>query len=208
MKIIDLTLDIKKEEYTTSIVKIPVSEQTYRGVIHNFTLSSMSGTYIDFPGHIEEFKDGIDAGNCPLEKLFMVDATLIRLERKGKGREISVAELEETGIKVNTGCLIIDTGWEKEHHFDATDIYFYGKDAIRWIASQSIHLFISDVYENHSEPRGIFVEFFKAGISTVCIPINLWKINKEKIKVCVLPLKIPGAVQVPCRLIAIVPEPE
>lgn len=204
MEIIDLTLNIKKEEYTTSIVEIPVGEEIYKGIIHNFTLSSMSGTYIDFPGHIKEFDDGFDAGNYPVEKLFMVDATLIRLNRKGSAREISAEELQSTGIrKIGTGCLIIDTGWEQVHHRDTEGIYFYGKDAIKWIISQPIHLFISDVYENHSEPRGIFVELFKAGISTVCLPVNLWKISQKKIKVCVFPLRVPGAVQVPCRLFAI-----
>lgn len=203
MEIIDLTMDIKREEYTTSIVKIPISQKVYNGVIHNFTLSSMSGTYIDFPGHIDEFKDGFDAGNYPPEKLFMVDATFIRLERKGKGREISAEELEQTGIKVDTNCLVIDTGWESVHHRDTEGIYFYGKDAIKWIVSQPIYLFISDVYENHSDPRGIFVELFKAGISTVCLPVNLWRIKKNRIKISVFPLKIPGTVQVPCRVIAV-----
>lgn len=169
MDIIDLTLDIKNEEYTTSIVRIPIANEIYNGIIHNFNLSSMSGTYIDFPGHIKEFDDGSDAANYPPEKLFMVNATFIRLERKGKRREISASEIKETGVKVDTGCLIIDTGWEKLHHRDTKGIYFYGKDAIKWIVSQPIHLFISDVYENHSDPQGIFVELFKAGISTVCV---------------------------------------
>ncbi len=202
MKIIDLTSKVK-EKYSTSIVKIPMPEQTYNGIIHNFSLSSMSGTYLDFPGHIEEFKDGSDAENYPVEKLFMVDTTVIRLNRKGLGREISVREIEETGIKVDTGCLLIDAGWASSHKDNNEGIFFYGKDAIEWIISQPIHLFISDVYENHSQPRGIFVKLFSAGISCVCIPTNLGKISKTKIKICVLPLKIPGALQIPCRLLAI-----
>ena len=174
---------------------------TYNAVIHDFALSSMSGTYIDFPGHIEEFKDGFDAENYPVEKLFMVDTTVIRLDRKGMGREINARELEETGIKVDTGCLLIDAGWKSE--WNSKNVFFYGKDAIDWILSKPIHLFISDVYENHSRPNGIFVELFKAGISCVCIPANLDKISKTKVKICALPLKIPGAVQLPCRLLAI-----
>jgi len=200
MKIIDLTSNVK-EEYSTSIRRIPMPDRTYNAVIHDFALSSMSGTYIDFPGHIEEFKDGSDAENYPVEKLFMVDATVIRLKRTGLGREISARELEETGIKVDTGCLLIDAGWKNE--WDSKDVYFYGKDAIDWIISQPVHLFISDVYENHSQPRGIFVELFKAGISCVCIPANLEKISKTRIKICALPLKIPGALQLPCRLLAV-----
>lgn len=202
MKIIDLTSNVR-EEYSTSLRKIPMPEQTYNAVIHDFSLSSMSGTYIDFPGHIEEFKDGFDAENYPVEKLFMVDTTVIRLNRKEPGREISARELEETEVKVNTGCLLIDAGWESSRGSDNDGIFFYGKDAVDWIVSQPIHLFISDVYENHSQPRGIFVELFKAGISCVCIPVNLEKISEKRIKICALPMKIPGALQLPCRLLAI-----
>jgi len=202
MKIIDLTSDIK-ENYSTSIRKIAMPEHTYSGIIHDFNLSSMSGTYIDFPGHIEEFKDGFDAGNYPLEKLFMVDTTVIHLNRKGAGREINARELKETGVKVKTGCLLIDAGWESTRGSDNNGIFFYGKNAVEWIVSQPIHLFISDVYENHSRPQGIFVELFKAGISCVCLPANLGKISGNRIKICVLPLKIPGALQLPCRLLAV-----
>lgn len=200
MKIIDLTSNVK-EAYSTFSKKIVMPERIYNGIIHTFTLSSMSGTYIDFPGHIDEFKDGFNAENYPIEKLFMVDTTVIRLNRKGRDREITARELEETGIKVDTRCLLIDAGWEKA--WDSKDVFFYGKDAIDYLISQPIHLFISDVYENHSQPRGIFVKLFKAGISCVCIPANLKKISKTKIKICALPLKIPGAVQLPCRLLAV-----
>jgi kynurenine formamidase len=202
MKIIDLTSKAK-EKYSTSIVRIPMPEHTYNGIIHSFNLSSMSGTYLDLPGHIEEFKNGFDAENYPVEKLFMVDTTVIHLNRKGLGREISAREIEEAGIRVDTGCLLIDAGWESRHKDSNEGIFFYGKDAIEWIISQPIHLFISDVYENHSQPRGIFVELFKAGISCVCIPTNLEKISKTRIKICALPIKIPGALQIPCRLLAL-----
>jgi len=202
MKIIDLTTKIT-EGTTRSVLKIKMPEATYSGVIYDFALSSMAGTYIDFPGHIAEFDDGMDAANYPLEKLFMVDATLIRLNRKGKGREISAAELDESDVKVTTGALVVDAGWGSPPVQDRARIHYYGKDAIQWFIDRKIHLFVSDVYENHDDPRGIFVEFFEAGISTVCIPSNLHQITRERIKLCVLPLAIPGATQVPCRCLAI-----
>ena len=208
MKIIDLTCKIikgipGKNVSVCSIKKIKMPEKDYQGLIYDFYLSSMSGTYIDLPGHIKEFDNGLDASNYPLEKLFMVDTTVIRLHRQGLGREIRAEELEKTGISVKNQGLLINSGWDLGAGKPTQEIPFYGRDAIEWIVSKGINLFISDVYENHSDPRGIFVEFFKAGIACVCIPANLEKLSKSKIKVCAIPIRIPGAVQVPCRLLAI-----
>lgn len=203
MEIIDLTKSIP-ENYKTDIVKILLEDKTYNAPIHNFRISSMDGTYIDFPGHIKEFNDGFDASNYPIEKLFMVDASLLRLNRSGKGREIHVEELESCNIKIDTPCIIVDSGWNRISQRRQDDIYFFGKDAIQWFISKRIYLFVSDVYENHKEPRGIFIEFFKNRILTVCNPVNLERITKSKIKICVFPLRIPGAVQVPCRILAVI----
>lgn len=202
MEIIDLTGTIQKD-FRTDIVKIFLQDKTYHAFVHNFNLSSMDGTYIDFPGHIKEFDDGFDASNYPDKKLFMVDATLLRLDRRNKEREIHVEELESTNVKIDTPAVIVDSGWNQILKKDQNEIYFFGKDAIQWFVSKKIYLFVSDVYENHKEPRGIFVEFFKAGILTVCNPSNLHRIKKQKLKICVFPLKIKGATQVPCRVLAI-----
>jgi len=201
MKIIDLTAEIK-EGVERSLVPIKIKENIYQGVIHKLVMSSMSGTYLDLPGHIQEFDNYLDAANYPLEKLFWVPTTVIHLNRQGREREIKAEELQATGISVKGKGLIIDTGWSPRS-IDSPRVCFYGKEAIAWIISQGIELFISDVYENHSDPQGIFVEFFKAGISCVCIPVNLARISKPQVKICVVPLKVAGAVQLPCRLLAI-----
>ena len=94
MRIIDLTAEIP-EIGKRSVVKIPMPDgNCYKGVVYDFPLSSMSGTYLDFPGHIEEFDDGKDAANYPLKKLFLVETTVIRLKRNGLPREIDGKELE------------------------------------------------------------------------------------------------------------------
>jgi len=204
MRIIDLTAEIP-ETGKRSVVKIPTPEgNCYKGVIYDFPLSSMSGTYLDFPGHIEEFYDGKDAANYPLKKLFLVETTVIKLKRKGMPREIDGKELENTGIAVKTpGLLIKVDDWNQASPEEIAQAPFYGKSAIRWVVSKRINLFISNVYENHADRQGIFVEFFRAGITCVCVPVNLDRITRERIKICAIPLKIPGAVQLPCRLLAV-----
>ena len=204
MRIIGLTAEIP-EIGKRFVVKIPTPEgNCYTGVIYDFSLSSMSGTYLDFPGHIEEFDDGRNAANYPLKKLFLVETTVIRLKRKGLPREIDGKELEDAGIAVKTpGLLIKVDHWNLASPEEIAQAPFYGKSAIRWVVSKRINLFISNVYENHADRQGIFVEFFRAGITCVCVPANLDRITRERIRICAIPLKISGAVQLPCRLLAV-----
>jgi len=199
MKIIDLSRKISGR-IERSFVPLRVKGKGYRGVIYQIGFSSMAGSYIDFPGHIAEFDNGLDAASYPPEKLFLVETTVIRLNRKGLPREIKVAELEKFG-PVSTPGLLVDTGWKKDVYHP--EVYFYGEEAIAWIVSQKIRLFLSDVYENHARPRGVFVELFRAGISTVCLPDNLDKITRPRVKICVFPLPVAGLTQAPCRVLAV-----
>ena len=113
-------------------------------------------------------------------------------------------ELEDTGVAVKTpGLLIQVDDWNLVSPDEIVRAPFYGKSAIRWVVSKRINLFISNVYENHADRQGIFAAFFRAGITCVCIPANLDRITRERIKICAIPLKIPGAVQLPCRLLAV-----
>jgi len=198
MKIIDLSRKIT-EGISPRFVPLEIEGKKYQGVIYDLTLSSMSGTYIDFPGHIAEFDNGLDATNYPWEDLFLVETTVLHLDRQGRKREIEVSELTE--YRVSTPGLLINTGWKGEI-FDP-DVYFYSKQAIDWIVQKKIRLFLSDVYENHARPQGIFVELFKADVATVCLPTNLDRITRPVVKICVLPLCLAGATQVPCRVLAI-----
>ena len=113
-------------------------------------------------------------------------------------------ELEDTGVAVKTpGLLIQVDDWNLASPDEIARAPFYGKSAMRWVVSQKINLFISNVYENHADRQGIFAAFFRAGIICICIPANLDRITRERIKICAVPLKIPGAVQLPCRLLAV-----
>lgn len=208
MRIVDLTLPVgspgdKTPEHETYILKLPIKGNTHDGVCHRFQWHSMTGTYIDFPGHIAEFEDGADAANYPIEKLFMVDTTFIRLDRAGKGREITAEELEATGVEVTGDALFIHARSETPWYESPEDIPYYGPSAIEWIVSQDIHLFLSDVYEKHPDQQGIFVELFRHGISCVCCMVNLSQVSQQQVRVCAIPILAKGAKQVPCRLLVV-----
>ena len=206
--LIDLTCEIqdrRNEKIIASIKKISMREETYRRVIYQYHLNSMDGTYIDLPGHIAEFDDGFDAANYPVENLFMVDTLFIRLKRESAERKITAEELEMACPSVEkpfSALCIHALGNKNFYNYNQIPMPYYQKDAVEWIIKKDIHLFISDVYENHNEPEGIFVELFKNKISTVCCPVNLQRIKNDFVKITVLPLRVKGATQIPCRLIA------
>lgn len=205
--LIDLTYEIQdreNEKIIRAIKEIPLREKTYRGLIYQYHLSSMDGTYIDLPGHIAEFDDGFDMAKYPLEKLFMVDTLFIRLKKESAERKITAEELKTacpTLEKPFSALCIHALDNKNFYDYNQDTIPYYQKDAVEWIIRKNIHLFISDVYENHNNPEGIFVELFKNRISTVCHPINLQKIKKDFIKITVLPLRAGGATQMSCRLV-------
>ncbi|MBT9138541.1 MAG: hypothetical protein DDT31_01107 [Syntrophomonadaceae bacterium] len=206
--LIDLTYEIQdreNEKIIRAIKEIPLREKTYRGLIYQYHLSSMDGTYIDLPGHIAEFDDGFDMAKYPLEKLFMVDTLFIRLKRERAERKITAEELETAcpSMEKPFSALCIHALGDKNFYdYSQATIPYYQKDAVEWIIRKNIHLFISDVYENHHEPEGIFMELFKNSISTVCHPVNLQEIKNDFIKITALPVRAKGATQIPCRLIA------
>jgi kynurenine formamidase len=163
----------------------------------------MTGTYIDFPGHIAEFDDGADAANYPIERLFMVETTFIRLDRAGKGREITAEELDAAGVEVRGDGLFIHARGETPWFESPKDIPYYGPSAIDWIVARKIHLFLSDVYEKRPDQQGIFVELFRRRIACVCCMVNLSRVSQRYVKVCAIPLPAAGVKQVPCRLLVV-----
>ena len=208
MRIIDLTLPVggpgeTTPDHETYFVPLSIRGRSYQGICHNFKWHSMTSTYIDFPGHIAEFDNGIDAGNMPIEKLFLVETTLVRLDPRDAEREITGVELERAAPPLRWNALIIHARGNVPFYERPEQIPYYGPSAIEWITSREITLFISDVYEKQPDQQGIFVELFRRGITCVCCMVNLHEIEEPYLRVCALPLPVPGARQLPCRLLAI-----
>lgn len=208
MKIIDLTLNLDEADDSLSIITSEIdlkSQNTeYTGLIHDFSFSSMAGTYIDFPGHIKETDNGEDAANYPLEKLFRQRATVIRLDRGNNSGEVTKKELIAAAPNggVNTPVLIINALGERR--FDDIDerSVFLSMEAVDWICSLGINIIISDIYES-TDLEGVFLKLFENNISTVCCPVNLHNLTRSDCEVTILTLKAPKAVQIPCRILAI-----
>lgn len=199
MNLIDLTLPWNLLETEDLLVPLKSDRTAYTAIVHEFKLNSMTGSYIDFPGHIREAADGMHAGNFPLSGLYQVPATLLRPKRSGCG--ITAAELAEArGNLPPTQCLVIHGKAGTDIPLISREIYLT-MESVGWIIDSGCRLLVSDTYES-DRLEGVFLRLFRAGISTVCMPVNLDKLTSQVIKITVFTPLLDGFVQIPCRIAA------
>lgn len=204
--IVDLTLPIQSERggrATATARDRPIGRgrSRYTAVVYDLVHDSMTGTYLDFPGHIRETDDGLDAATYPLERLFRIAGTVLHLDREDGSGAIGASELSRAAPEVRGGALVINALGRRR--FDDIEEWsvFLDRDAVDWIARSGIHLLVSDVYESR-DPWGVFLELFRHGISTVCYPIHLHRLTSPYVRLTVLPVRYPGVTQLPCRIVA------
>jgi kynurenine formamidase len=175
----------------------------YTAMIYHFRHDSMAGTYIDFPGHIKEADDGLDAVSYPLEGLYRVPAAVIHLDRASGSGRIGAAELAGACPRLDRpGALILNALGTRRFDEIAERSVYLGRDAVRWIADAGFHLLVSDVFESNTDPQQVFNTLFARRVSTVCHPVNLHRVDRPAARLTALPLCFAGATQLPCRVVA------
>lgn len=210
MKLIDLTDTMPEKQKDAPICRkeiwdIANAREQVQAAVFRFAHDSMAGTYIDFPGHMVSTDDGVDAANCPPEALYRLDATLARLDRRDKPGAVTAEELASAAGEVTGQALIVHTlGPLRYDDVPERSIYF-AREAAEWIVDSGVKLLVSDIYESNDHPQGVFSVLFGGGVSTICCPVNLHLLPAGPITVTALPLKFPGATQLPCRVIAETP---
>lgn len=206
MPLVDLTWDFIGERFAPEIIeeKIPLESglTKYTGVVYRMTCDGMSGTYIDFPGHIAETDNGVAADNFPLEELYRVPASVIHLDFCSGDGAVTAEDLEKAyGGKITTPALIINAlGSLEPTDIDCRSVYL-DESAVDWIIGCGCKLLVSDVYESKAL-HGVFLKLFGAGVVTVCMPVNLHKIEEKEVKLTALFPKMPKVYQLPCRVVA------
>ena len=203
MPIIDLTRPFANEPlFRLDAADVPlVSDATrYTGVIYQLHLDSMCSTYIDLPGHIRETNDGQTAENVPPERFFRMPARIVHLSRPSGSGAVTEDELSAGHEGLKTECLVINALGK----LNATDIaertVWLDSTAIDWILSTGCRVLISDIYESR-RLEGVFQRLFKAGVSTICLPVNLFEL-KDAATITALFCPVPKMTQIPCRVIA------
>lgn len=208
-KIIDLTLPIPphqrgEDTLRTELWRIkPAGRAEYDARVHYFRHDSMAGTYLDFPSHVQQTDDGSDAASFPADKLFRLDATVIHLSRGDGSGAIPAAELQAACPPPPLGqALILNALGKLQFDQIAERSVYLAAEAVQWIIDRGFRLLVADVFESNQQPQGVFETLFAAGVLTVCQPIRLDELTSPHVKLTVLPLRVAGATQIPCRLIA------
>jgi kynurenine formamidase len=199
MKLIDLTLPWSSMETIKRTIRLKSDQTAYTGIVYDFRFNSMTGSYIDFPGHILETDDGLHAGNFPVSSLYRIPALLLRPKRSASG--ITADELAASQRNLPAAkCLVIHGKAGTDIPLISREVYLT-MEAVDWIIDSGCRLLVSDTYESE-RLEGVFLKLFGAGISTVCMPVNLDKLSPGAMKITVFTPLLEGIVQVPCRIVA------
>lgn len=206
MPVVDLTMDFIGESVDPVIErserKLQSGNVSYTGVLYKTTADGMTGSYIDFPGHIAETDNGICAANFPVEDLFRIPATVIHLDHKEGDGAVGADELIAAlgGRSVADALIINALGHKEPTDIELRSVYL-DESAVDWIINSKCKVLVSDIYESKAI-HGVFLKLFKAGISTICLPVNLWKLTAPQVELTALFPKIPQVTQLPCRVVA------
>ena len=205
MTYVDLTADFCGRKTEPEIIQrfVPLkSDKTeYTGVVYNISTSSMMGSYIDFPGHIKETDDGVNAANLDLADFTNMSATVIHFDRANEPGGITAEDLEKACGRIPDTHAVIINALGSVRSFDIpTRSVYLTLDAVEWLKKTPCKLLVSDIYES-TALEGVFLKLFEAGISTVCEPANLHKLPSGRVKLTVHFAKIP-ITQLPCTLVA------
>lgn len=208
MKLVDLTLRIPpaaagKARVVTGIKQIRQADGvTYDAVVYDFAHDSMTGTYLDFPGHIRDTDDGANAANYPLAKLFRVETSVIHLDRADGSGAVTAAELTAAcpAPGIGGGLVVNALGARRFDDIRHRSVWL-SSDAVQWIAEQGVHLLVSDIYESPGL-HGVFGDLFRRHVLTVCLPVNLHLLTSPRVRLTVLCPAFENVTQLPCRVVA------
>lgn len=217
MRILDLTLPVEQTErqklspaapwadcdtLETRVWTIAAKDSRYRARVHVFSHWSMSGTYLDLPGHIVETDDGQDAASFPVERLFRVGADVIRLDRADGSGAVTAEDLI-SGCPAGEPARALVVNALGNRRFDEISerSVYLSRAAVEWMTGRGITLLVSDIYESADTPQNVFPMLFRAGVATVCCPESLGRIAAPRVTVTALPIRMRGATQIPCRLV-------
>jgi kynurenine formamidase len=172
----------------------------------------LTGTYISGPGHALGLEKVDPVHKIPLERLFDVDAYVLKfnlnnLAREGNRPYITLEDIKKAEEeKIPDGSnIIIATGWG--NHWSEPDFlthdWFMKKDAVEYIVSKKPFILAMDSpsIDNVDNEQGLWNIVFSNDIYLVAPLVNLDKITKFKVKLYVCPLKILNTTGLPCRII-------
>ena len=194
----------------------------YNGYIcisHELHCSAAIGVHFEIASHCVPdpngparerlLNDDVFAVDVPVDRLYEIPTTFIRLDRDGKDEQIRAADLEHAlDAPLNPDDALLVQAQQTSCRGDMPDwqYMYFAPDAVDWIVGKKVRLFGSDVWEDHANTppytTQLFLKVWQMGAWCLVYPNNLASIRKSRLKLTVLPLPTRTTVTT-CRAIAI-----
>jgi arylformamidase len=175
-------------------------------ILQDINMSSHCGTHIEFPYHHN--RDGMDAGDYPLERL-IGDALLLDFTHKKAGEGVTLSEIRAHRKRIRDEDMLL-------FNFDCAQYYrtersherpFISPEAVQWLVYEKhIRLIGSDAsgIEVQGAPNQPVHQFLmEHGVPIIEFAANLQELQRERFTLFVLALCVQGLDSCPVRLVAI-----
>ena len=217
MKVIDISGPIfngmwsygeQYPKYKLETIDYPYEKEVYPvDVFEGF--HAQTGTYIESPGICKDQKIK-KLNDMHLKNFYKIDTFVFqipynKLSIKDGKPYISlenIKEAEKQNIPKGSSILI-STGygenWKNDDYLDRT--WFFKKEAIYYLIDKKPFLIGGDspIWENDLNPEGALPRLYEEGILLLAPCVNLEEVEKFKVKLIVLPLKVSEAATCPVR---------
>lgn len=178
-------------------------------------MHSQTGTYLETPAHFFGNDKSYLLIDVPVEKLVNIDCVVLNVGPKNPGNRneripITAEDLERcpnTAFIKEGDAILVGCEWGK-HWMDEgylSNSPYFSYEAMMWLIGKKPFLLGSDLarWENLENTEGFFPKFYEADILMLAPCVDLEKVTKPRVKLTVLPLKIPGTSCTPCRAVII-----
>lgn len=173
-------------------------------------MHGQTGTYLE----ICCLKQSSSLSNILLEKLFMIDAYVLKIPHDELGEKdnksyITLKDIKEAekDIIPEGSAILVGTGygknWNKSKYLESG--WFYKKDAFEYLLDKKPFILGGDSWdwENPLNPEDIIEKLYESGILCLAPCVNLEKIDNFKVKLTILPLKLLNSRTSPVRAVII-----
>ncbi len=165
-----------------------------------------ASTYLETAAHMDPSR--IKIHELPLERL-VTEAVVLKIPL-GADAHITPAliqeALQEAGERLRPGdSLLIATGWDVK--WDDPDYLLYPPhftgEAIDWIVQQRVGLLGCDspLWDGRRDPQNFFPRFFQSDTLLLAPLVNLFAVQRPRVRLLTLPLKVGGVCAAPCRAV-------
>ena len=198
-------LEARTYDVTEELPEV-VHRQDIWYVLSEVTMSSHTGTHVEFPYH--HWKEGADAADYPIENL-IGEAVVLDFSHKKNREAITLDELKAHAGRIREGDIIfIRTDLDRFFRTERWEEQPYiTPEAMGWLMDTFKPKVIGTDASGFEVPGTDYqpnhLSMFQRGIAMVESATNLAAVGDERMLVFILPLPIKGIDACPVRIVAL-----